>query len=276
MANGDWHFGFNSLAFDSQITQILLNNKTQLRALSGAEKAKTIYDYAQYVISKTDHNEFVDYPEWKLSIKNLDIYKINHWDNANRRTSLKWSQYSMDWYNVEEMPHPHYEPVTEDKIELVVNYCLNDVLSTKELIQLCLPAINLRIDLQKKYNIPCINYNNGKIGSEILLKLYCEASGRDKRDVKYLRTYRSEVKVKDIIFHYINFKTPEFQILLNNFQNLIITKTKDAFKYNVKFSNIELFYGTGGIHGCVDSGIYVSDNEYVTMDLDVALAKGRK
>lgn len=263
-----WHFGFNNLNFDSQITQYVLK-RPDLKENNGEYIAGVLYDYAQYIISKTDHNEFVDYPEWKLSIKQLDIFKINHWDNLNRMTSLKWAQFSMDWHNIEEMPLPHFKPVNKEDIPLIVDYCWNDVLSTKQLIELCLPAINLRINLQRKYNIPCINFNNGKIGSELLLKLYCQVSGRERSEVKYLRTYRSSVEVKDIIFPYIHFETPTFQALYNNFKQLVITKTKGAFNYNVKFANFELFYGLGGIHGCCESGVYFSDNEWIILDLDV-------
>ena len=51
---------------------------------------------------------------------------MNHWDNRAKMSSLKWIQYSMDWKNVEEMPHPHNEPITDaNQLNLVINYCLN-------------------------------------------------------------------------------------------------------------------------------------------------------
>ena len=41
-----------------------------------------------------------EYAEWNMSIKQIDVFKLNHWDNAAKRSSLKWIQYSMDWDNM--------------------------------------------------------------------------------------------------------------------------------------------------------------------------------
>ena len=30
----------------------------------------------------------------------LMLFKLHHWDNPAKRSSLKWIQYSMDWQNI--------------------------------------------------------------------------------------------------------------------------------------------------------------------------------
>lgn len=268
----DWHFGYNNLAFDAQITQFIEVNSARLLAMEDpSDVASVIYQYAQSVINKTKAKEFVDYPEWKLSIRVLDVFKINHWDNAAKRCSLKWLQYQMDWFNVEEMPHSHYEPIKDkETLDMVLDYNVNDVASTKKVFLLSKKAIELRVQLQKSYDLPCLNYSNTKIGSELLLKLFCIKTDQDKRNVKGLRTYRDSIKLKDILFPYIKFKDSTFINFYNKLNDLVIYNTKGDFKEVVDYKGYHFHYGTGGIHQCIDKGIYRTDSEYIIIDADVA------
>jgi hypothetical protein len=268
----DWHFGYNNLSFDAQITQfIMVNQKRLLEMEDAAEVSAAIYEYAQYVIGKSRAKEFLDYPEWKLSIRVLDVFKINHWDNAQKRCALKWLQYQMDWKNVEEMPHPHNEPVVDrNTFDMVVDYCVNDVDSTKRVFKLSKKAIELRVQLEGSYDIPCLNWSNTKIGSELLLKLFCLKTGLYKKDVKASRTYRDEIKLKDVLFSYLKFKDTVFQDFLKRLNDLVIVNTKGDFKEVVTYKGYEFHYGLGGIHQCISKGIYKSDSEYIIIDADVA------
>lgn len=269
--NKDKHLGFNCLDFDSQITEYIIQHKDRLKYLSSLEIAKKIYDYAQVVINKRRNKEWYDYPEYKLTIPVVDIFKINHWDNINKRTSLKWAQFGIDWYNLQEMPYHHSEPLeTIEKIKETVDYCINDVLSTRELFKRGLKEIELRKSLATKYNINCINYSNTKIGSELLLKLYCEKTGKNTKDVKEMRTYRSSIPIEDILFPYISFKTNIFNDFLTKIRNVTIYNTKNDFTYNIDFNGNHFAYGAGGLHQCIKPGIYVTNDEYIINDADVA------
>ena len=268
----DWHFGFNSLNFDSQIIQMIMAKPHHLLVMKTAnEVSNEIYQYAQSVIAKSQNNEFVDYPEWKLSIRVLDVFKINHWDNANKRCSLKWLQYQTDWENVEEMPHKHNEPVVDvHTLNMIVSYCKNDVLSTKRLFQLSKEAIDLRIGISNTYELPCLNYSNTKIGSELLLKLFCQKTGHEKKEIKNLRTYRKSINLKDVLFSYIQFKDDTFQNFHKKVNTMVIHNTKGDFKEVVTYKGYEFHYGLGGIHQCINKGIYKADSEYIIIDADVA------
>ncbi|HRT02969.1 MAG TPA: hypothetical protein P5513_03420 [Candidatus Diapherotrites archaeon] len=268
----DWHLGFNNLAFDSQITEFIIDNHKELSEHSNKKITKEIYNYAQDIITRSDRKEFLDYPEFKLRIPVLDVYKINHWDNQNKRSSLKWIQYSLDWENIEEMPHEHYKPIEDiETLNIVVEYCINDVRTTKQIFKLSLNAINLRIKLKAKYNINCLNYSNTKIGSELLLKLYCDKTGKDKKQLKEQKGItRHSINLEDIVFNYIEFKTEILQQLLKEIKELTIYNTKGDFKKVVKYKEYEFNLGLGGIHQCLSAGIYKSDEEYIIVDSDVA------
>ena len=73
--------GFNNLAFDSQVIQYILNNHWIWIDLSGNQIAEIIWEYAQTVIERANNQNFVfsEFPEWKLDILQLDLYKGKIW-----------------------------------------------------------------------------------------------------------------------------------------------------------------------------------------------------
>ena len=265
------HISFNGLSFDSQITQFILEQADRLKAMEQDEIVEAIYDVAQDAISRGNAREFSRYPEWNLSIDQIDVFKINHWDNKAKRTSLKWAQFAMDWPNLQDMPIHHTTKVSSsEEIDMITNYCINDVESTKEILHLSKNLINVRKTIKEKYGLKCTNFSNTRLGSQLLLGLYCEATGRDKKEVKDLRTYRSGIHIKDILFDYIEFKSAPFQAFLEKLKTKVIYNTKSDFKYKLRFKGYEFHYGAGGIHQCIKPGKYLADDNLIVKDLDVA------
>jgi hypothetical protein len=86
--NKEWHISFNGLAFDAQITMMILKQKKKLVTLSGEEIATLVYAKAQEVISKSNNGDFQEYSEKDITIKQVDIFKLNHWDNPAKKSSL--------------------------------------------------------------------------------------------------------------------------------------------------------------------------------------------
>jgi hypothetical protein len=272
----DWHFGYNNIAFDAQITEfVLANTKEFLDPLADAEAlAYRLYEYAQYVIGKSDRNEFLDYPEFKLSIRCVDIFKLNHWDSNAKRTSLKWTQFGMDWENVEEMPHPHYERIIDkETLIMVVKYCINDVRSTKAIFtmtdskgtKVMVSQINLRAKLSETYNVNLLSASEPKISKEIFLHFLSEKLGISKKEIKEMRTYRKNVVIRDIILPCVKFETPEFNGVHNWFKNLVVDTAildtdddikKKGPKYSMMHKGVPTDYALGGIHGCIAPGVY--------------------
>jgi hypothetical protein len=272
----DWHFGYNNIAFDAQITEFVLANTEEFLDPSADAEALAyrLYEYAQYVIGKSDRNEFLDYPEFKLSIRCVDIFKLNHWDSNAKRTSLKWTQFGMDWENVEEMPHPHYERIIDkDTLIMVVKYCINDVRSTKAIFtmtdskgtKVMVSQINLRAKLSETYNVNLLSASEPKISKEIFLHFLSEKLGRSKKEIKEMRTYRKNVVIRDIILPCVKFETPEFNGVHNWFKNLVVDTAildtdddikKKGPKYSMMHKSVPTDYALGGIHGCIAPGVY--------------------
>ncbi len=251
--------GYNNIHYDSQLIQFIQECRYIL-------DAKDLYKFSQEVID----SEFPKYAEWKLKIPNLDIFKILHLDNKNRRVGLKWCEYMIDWHNIEDMPHHHESSVQSDEVaDEIISYCWNDVFATNELFIKYNKEIELRKDITRKYGINLMNASNSRIGSELLLKLYCNATNRDSQEVRKLRTYRDSIAVKDIIFSYIKFTTSEFNGVLNYFKQLNIS-SGESIDASIIIKDVEYVYGLGGIHASVNNRIITVDNDELLIDCDVA------
>lgn len=265
----EWHISYNGLAFDSQITQYVLLEHENWFNLSNEEIANLLYLYAQTLINR-DKDKPVDFPEWKLFIKQIDLFKMNHWDNVAKRSGLKWIQYSMDWDNVEDMPIHHEKDLkTVDELSVVIRYCINDVISTKKILEVSKEQLILRQKLTQEYGINLYSASETRIAKELFAHFLSEKTGLRKYELKQLRTRRSHIYLDQCILPYISFVSPEFQELLKFFRGKVVTETKGALNYKVTYRNIDIYYGLGGIHGAKDSGIYEATPGYTIMTSDV-------
>lgn len=174
----------------------------------------------------------------------------------------------IDWENIEDMPF--YRAVENEKeADQIIEYCKNDVLSTEHLFNINKKEIELRINLGAKYKMNFLNASNSKIGSELMLKLYCDKTGRDPQIVRRLRTERSSIKLREIIFPYIKFDSDEFSGLLAWFKDKVI-KDYDKIEKSLIYKGFQFDYGLGGIHGSVQNQIIECEKDEMIIDCDVA------
>jgi hypothetical protein len=267
----EWHVSFNGLAFDSQITEHILRNEEQLLEQDGDTIAKFIYRKAQDTIQRSNNREFLEFSPKDLQIKQVDVFKLNHWDNPAKRSSLKWIQYTMDWKNIMDMPIHHTTEVESSQIPEIIRYCINDVKATKKIMHLSKEQINLRKALTEEYNIDLFSASEPRISKELFLHFLSKSTGIKKYDLKQMRTKRNQIVFKDIILPYIEFKTATFQNLLKKFQDITLYpgETKGGFKYSVQYKGVKTDYGLGGIHGARTSKVYNSNEDMIIMSSDV-------
>jgi len=267
-----WHISYNGLNFDSQITQYILLNARKLAYESSEYITSNIYQVAQDTIRRKDEGEFLEYSPKDLFIKQIDVFRLNHWDNKAKRSSLKWIQYNMDWDNIVDMPLEHTHKLSSVKEQsMIIEYCINDVRSTKEIMNRCTEQIKLRKSLSQEYGIDLYSASETKISKELFLMFLSEKTGIKKYELKQMRTIREQIVVKDILLSYISFKRPEFQQLHEAFKRLIVypENTKGSFKHTVKYRGVHTDYALGGLHGARKSGIYEAKDGMIIMTSDV-------
>lgn len=269
--------GFNNVNFDYPIIHYILKNAYRWSSLFNVETIiKLIYQEAQRIIdsqNSDNFNEIVAIKQKEVKIPQLDLFKLWHYNNKARSTSLKALEISMNFPNVMEMEIEHTnENITISDVDQILEYNLNDVLATYEFYKKTveLGKIDLRKKIISKFGLPCINWNNGKIGEQLILKLYCEKTGKNIWDVKKLRTHRSIIHLKECIPPICNFKSKEFNAWIDYIKNKSITETKGALEYSVIYKGHKYDMGLGGEHGFHKRGVYESNDKYIIKSCDVS------
>jgi len=178
--------GYNNLRFDSQVVEWVIRNYDNWHEFTNLELCAMIAQKAADVIHDANYEVFPEYRESELSLKQIDLFKVNHYDNKNRMVSLKRLEFEMDLENIEEMPIHHSKTdMTQEEVMTTINYCINDVQATYQFYKITTGdtdhplykgnnQIELRLDIQEEFDIPCLNYSDSKIGDEMIKKYYCE------------------------------------------------------------------------------------------------------
>jgi hypothetical protein len=179
--------------------------------------------------------------------------------------------------NINEMMVDWNQPVTWEQSREMLAYNDDDVDATSEFFGHTRKMLAFRDELSEKYGRDFTNFNDTKIGEEIVK---IELQKRGVQVSKYNQTIRNEIVVNDIIFPYIQFETKEFNQVLDYFRRSVIdpSKIKGFFKDNdddeeTKFTSATLNgftfdFGAGGLHGCVPTQVIRSDETHVIVDID--------
>lgn len=268
--------GFNNIGFDYPIIDFILRNQKAT--------VKQIYDKAIEIIEgeRFAHTIWAD----NRFAPQIDLFKIHHFDNKAKSTSLKALQINMRSESVVDMPVDVGTMLTKEQIEgLLIPYNKHDVSETKQFAKHSLEAINFRLSIIPQFGMDVMNWSDTKIGSKIMEKRLgdklCYDRSTGKKQIR--QTPRNVIVLNDIIFNYIEFKEPEFQRILNYLQNQVLCaneikdigattiKTKGVFTdLKAHVGGINFNFGTGGIHGSVTAQYIVATEEFLIRDIDVA------
>jgi hypothetical protein len=262
--------GFNNLGFDYPV----LHTLTRM----GTSTATTLYDKAMAIINSHDEAD----GRWAHQVspsdrfvQQIDLFKIHHFDNRARSTSLKVLEFNMRSDNIEDLPFPVGTTLTQAQVPVLKKYNAHDVAQTKKFMQVTTDMLNFREKLCTLYpGKDWLNFNDTKIGKEFFTMKLEEAGvacydfgskGRTPRQTK-----RPVIALKDAILPWISFQDPEFSRVLNWLKAQTITETKGVFNdLSATVSGFTFVFGLGGIHGSIESEVIESDIDHIIVDLDV-------
>jgi len=280
----DYYVMFNGVNFDGQVLQYILDTYEDWPEYTWKQLVDGIYQFSQDIISNQNYEIAPPYKEQYMDIKIIDMFLILHMDNKNRRTSLKWCEFSMD-EDIEELPIPHWkENLTSEEIEDVITYWRNDIRATQQLYKYCIGdcdhadykgknKVQLRIDLIKEMKLPdtAINWNDVKIGAELNKKTYLELSGITTQklwDKVKNRKTKTKFLFKDCYPKYTKFKTKEFQQFFKKVGDTVVNlNQKQEFPFTYNGTNY--MFAKGGGHSAEKPRMFESDDEWIIYDGDV-------
>lgn len=258
--------GFNNVGFDYPVVHYIIENYLMgITAFDIYQKAITLIN--------AGHDEKFGMMIWdnQRHFIQLDLYLIHHFDNVNRATSLKMLEFNMRMDNISDLPFPVGTFLTSEQIDILIEYNHDDVTATTEFYMESLGDIAFRMSMDDDF----LNYNDTKIGKqyfinelEIALPGSCYEYVDNRRTLR--QTWRPQIALKDAIFPWIKFRTPEFERIKNWLKSQTITETKGVFKdLTCTVDGLKYVFGLGGIHGSLSKCIILDDADYAIVDLDV-------
>lgn len=262
--------GFNSMHYDSPLISYILINYKRLILRPVWEITYELKQFSDKIINSETSASWSQYKYANL-FPDLDLLAMK-W-SQKLRTSLKALQVTMEYRNVEEYSGDFNEPLPKDKIDELINYNINDVESTEELLNRCKNDIDLRIAIEDKYHISALNKDGVNLGMEIIKKYYLDDTGKSWNEIKDLRSCVDEIPLKDVIFDYIEFHNPTLQNVLKKLKSttIPITNVPKGYKFEIKFEigGVRHTYGIGGLHSENNPEKFEPDNNEMLIDSDV-------
>lgn len=219
--------GFNNIGFDYPVIHFFLTHK--------GCTYQDLYAYGMDIIESMRDDKFgKTIPEHKHFIKQLDLYKIKHYDNVAKATSLKLLEFNMRSNIIEDLPFGVGLVLSDSQKDILLKYNQRDVLETLKFYEYCQGDIALRETLKKEWGLDFTNASDAKIGNDYFVKCledaapdacYKTVDGRKKPR----QTKRDSINLGECILPYIKFDRPEFNAILDWLKNQIITETKGVF-----------------------------------------------
>ena len=258
--------GFNNVGFDYPVLHYIL--------MSSKVTPDMIYSRAMQIINSDDRfgNQVRPSDCW---VKQVDLYKIHHFDNKARMTSLKALEFNMRLPNISDLPFPVGTTLSEQGMNVLGSYCMDDVNATLTFYNESKEQLAFRDQLNSRYpGRDFTNYNDVKIGKEFFqMRLEekgvpCYSYGEFGREPR--QTPRQSIRLAECVPAFVQFSNPEFERIRQHFLRTTITETKGAFKDLVATVNrLPFVFGTGGIHASVENESFHADDEWMIYDVDV-------
>ena len=260
--------GFNNFGFDWQVVEHLL-------AIGPTFTAGDAYQKADFQING-DRDATFKATVWgnDHKVKQIDLYKIHHFDNFAKSTSLKEIEFNMRSANIGDLPFVPGELITSDRRDEIIGYNCHDVEETEKFAKFSAPMIDFRMELIDSMGYDVINYNDTKIGKKFFeQELRTRAphllgTGRNKK-----QTPRSSIRLADVILPKIEFTTSELQGVLSYLKSVTLTKTKappELKDLSATLKGFTMHIGAGGGHGSVERQHVRPEPGWKLIDVDVA------
>lgn len=259
--------GYNNIHYDNPIINYCIeyfsNSKYTYNKI-----CMSIFNLSTII---TKDKENIDkWKRWKYANNFYTLDLLTMLYSQALRVSLKEMQVTMMYKNVQEFNCNWQIPLATTEIDSMIDYNINDVMSTYELLKRCEKDIKLRLNIEDQYNIKCLSKDGVNIGMQILAEEYMRKTGISWNILKDLRSPADTINLNEIILPFIKYDTKILQDLLIEMKSLTVSPGRKSYEKKFLLGDRVISVGVGGIHTINESEIIIPNENEILVDLDVA------
>lgn len=229
----------------------------------------SIFNLSRTITTSTEDN-IEAWKHWKYQIW-FDTFDLLTMLYSNKlRVGLKEIQVTMQYPNVQEFVCDWSKPLPLEDFDNMIDYNINDIESTAELLNRCKKDIDLRIAIEDEYGVRVLSKDGVNIGMKILTQKYLEKTGLTWWDIEGLRSPMDYIPLKDVILPFIKYDSPILQRVLDDMKSQIVSPGRKGYENNFIFNGLRYTVGVGGIHSKNDPEIIIPKEDEMLIDIDVA------
>lgn len=261
--------GYNNLHYDNPIINYIIEYEDKLMQYNIPTICSSIFNLSKTITASSEDN--IDaWKHWKYQIW-FDTFDILTMLYSNKlRVGLKEIQVTMQYPNVQEFVCDWTKPLPLEDFDSMIDYNINDIESTSELLNRCKKDVDLRIAIEDEYGVRVLSKDGVNIGMKILTQKYLEKTGLTWWDIKDLRSPMSVIPLKDVILPFIKYNSPILQRVLDDMKNQIVSPGRKGYENKFVFNNLRYSVGVGGIHSVNSPEIIIPRDDEMLIDIDVA------
>lgn len=261
--------GYNNLHYDNPIINYIIEYEDKLMQYNIPTICSSIFNLSKTITTSSEDN--IDaWKHWKYQIW-FDTFDILTMLYSNKlRVGLKEIQVTMQYPNVQEFACDWTKPLPLEDFNSMIDYNINDIESTSELLNRCKKDVDLRIAIEDEYGVRVLSKDGVNIGMKILTQKYLEKTGLTWQDIKDLRSPMSVIPLKDVILPFIKYDSPILQRVLDDMKNQIVSPGRKGYENKFVFNNLRYSVGVGGIHSVNSPEIIIPRDDEMLIDIDVA------
>ena len=261
--------GYNNLHYDNPIINYIIEYEDKLMQYNIPTICSSIFNLSKTITTSSEDN--IDaWKHWKYQIW-FDTFDILTMLYSNKlRVGLKEIQVTMQYPNVQEFVCDWTKPLPLEDFDSMIDYNINDIESTSELLNRCKKDVDLRIAIEDEYGVRVLSKDGVNIGMKILTQKYLEKTGLTWWDIKDSRSPMSVIPLKDVILPFIKYDSPILQRVLEDMKNQIVSPGRKGYENKFVFNNLRYSVGVGGIHSVNSPEIIIPRDDEMLIDIDVA------
>lgn len=261
--------GYNNLHYDNPIINYIIDYYIIMKCKGYIDICRSIFNLSK-VITTSSEDDIRAWSKWKYMIC-FDSFDILTMLYSNKlRVGLKEIQVTMQYKNVQEFVADWQADLPENQIDSMIEYNINDVNSTEELLNRCKKDVDLRLAIEDEYGVRVLSKDGVNIGMKILTQKYLEKTGQTWYDIKDLRSPMDVIPLSKVILPFIKYDSPILQKVLDDMKGQIVSPGRKGYENKFIFEGLRYSVGVGGIHSVNDPEIVIPKEDEMLIDIDVA------